>query len=109
MVRGQLNFVEGLPSSNKYNSILVVIDKFTKYGHFIPLAHTYTTLQVAQLYLDNIYRLYGLPQVLISERDKIFTSNVWQSLFKLTDTQLHMSSSYHPQSDGQTEKAKSVS
>lgn len=99
-----LDFVEGLPSSNRFNSILVVIDKFTKYGHFIPLAHPYTALQVAQLYMDNVYRLHGLPQVLISDRDKIFTSNVWRHLFKLTDTKLHMTSSYHPQSDGQTER-----
>jgi hypothetical protein len=99
-----LDFVEGLPTSYKFNAILVVIDKFTKYGHFIPLAHPFTALQVAQLYMDNVYKLHGLPQILISDRDKIFTSTVWQSLFKLTDTQLHMSSSYHPQSDGQTER-----
>ena len=91
-----LDFVEGLPMSYRFNVILVVIDKFTKYGHFIPLAHPFTALQVAQLYMDNVYKLHGLPQVLISDRDKIFTSSVWQSLFKLTDTQLHMSSSYHP-------------
>ena len=99
-----LDFIEGIPQSNKYNTILVVVDKFTKYGHFIPLAHPYTALQVAQLYLDNIYKLHGLPQTIISDRDRIFTSKVWQELFKLTDTQLAMSSSYHPQSDGQTER-----
>lgn len=99
-----MDFVEGLPQSNRFNAILVVVDKFTKYGHFLPLAHPFTTLQVAQLYMDHIYRLHGLPQVIISDRDKIFTSAVWQNLFKLSDTQLHMSSSYHPQTDGQTER-----
>ena len=99
-----LDFVEGLPMSYRFNAILMVIDKFTKYGHFIPLAHPFTALQVAQLYMDNVYRLHGLPQVLISNRDKIFTGSVWQSLFTLTDTQLHMSSSYHPQFDGQIER-----
>jgi len=99
-----LDFIEGIPQSNRYNTILVVVDKFTKYGHFIPLAHPYTALQVAQLYLANIYKLHGLPQTIISDRDRIFTSKVWQELFKLTDTQLAMSSSYHPQSDGQTER-----
>ena len=98
-----LDFIEGLPHSNRFNAILVVVDKLTKYGHFLPLAHPFTALQVAQLYLANIYKLHGLPTTIISDRDRIFTSNMWQELFKLTDTQLAMSSAYHPQTDGQTE------
>jgi len=54
--------------------------------------------------MNNIYKLHGLPQAIISDRDMIFTSSVWQQLFKLSDTKLCMSSSYHPQSDGQTER-----
>jgi hypothetical protein len=99
-----LNFIEGLPKSKTFDTILVVIDKFSKYGHFIPLSHPYTALSVAQLYLNNVYKLHGLPNVIISDRDRIFTSAVWQELFKLTDTTLNMSSSYHPQTDGQTER-----
>ena len=76
----------------------------TKYGHFLPLSHLFTALQVAQLYLANIYKLHGLPTTIISNRDRIFTSNVWQELFKLADTQLAMSSSYQRQTDGQTER-----
>ena len=83
---------------------MVVVDKFTKYAHFIPLAHPFTSLQVAQAFMNHVYKLHGLPQSLISDRDRIFTSNLWQELFKLTDTQLIMSSSYHPQTDGQTER-----
>jgi len=82
----------------------VVIDKFTKYVHFVPLSHPFTALQVAQLYMNHIYKLHGLPQAIISDRDIIFTSSVWQQLFKLSDTQLCMSSSYHPQTDGQNER-----
>lgn len=55
-----LDFVEGLPTSNRFNTMLVVVDKFTKYGHFVLLAHPFTALQVAQVYMDNIYRLHGL-------------------------------------------------
>jgi len=98
-----LDFIEGLPISYKHDVILVVIDKFTKYGQFIALAHPFPALQVAQAYMANIYKLHGLPESIISDRDRVFTSKVWQELFRLTNTQLLMSSSYHPQTDGQTE------
>ena len=99
-----MDFIEGLPLSNRKDVIMVVIDKFTKYGHFLALAHPFTALQVAQLYMDHIYKLHGLPESIISDRDKIFTSSrLWQELIKLSDTQLLMSSSYHPLTDGQTE------
>lgn len=99
------DFIEGLPKSNRYDTITVVIDKFTKYGHFVPLAHPYFALQVAQSsYLDNVYKLHGLSQSILSNRDRIFTSTVWRELFRLTNTQLMISSSYHPQTNGQTER-----
>jgi hypothetical protein len=90
-----MNFVEGLSKSSRFDTILVVIDKYTKYGHFIPLAHPFTALQVAQNFMEHVYKLHGLPESTISDRDKIFTSAFWRYLFKLTDTQLLMSSSYH--------------
>jgi hypothetical protein len=96
--------VEGLPTSDRYNAILVVVDKFSKYGHFIPVHHPYTTLHIAKLFLDHVYKLHGLPKAIISDRDPIFTSNLWKELFKLTDTRLLMSYAYHPQTDGQTER-----
>ena len=99
-----LDFVEGLPRSGKYDCILVIIDKFTKYGHFIPLSHPYTALTVAEKFIDTVYRLHGLPTVIISDRDPVFTSKVWQELFRLSDTKMNMSSANHPQTDGQTEK-----
>jgi hypothetical protein len=80
-----LDFVEGLPKSGNFNCILVVIDKFTKYGHFIPLAHPYTAGH--RKFVDTVYRLHGMP---------IFTSKVWQELFCLTDTKMNMSSANHP-------------
>jgi hypothetical protein len=83
--------------------ILVVVDKLTKYAHFIPLAHSFTALQVAQAYMKDIYKQHGLPKSIISDRDKIFTRSLWQELFCLSDTTLLMSSAYHPQTDGTTE------
>jgi predicted amidophosphoribosyltransferase len=99
-----LDFIEGLPKSKNFDTILVVIDKLTKYAHFICLSHPYTAITVAQAFLANVYKLHGMPTVIISDRDRVFTSAFWQELFKLTDTTLNMSSSYHPQTDGQTER-----
>jgi hypothetical protein len=79
----------------------VVIDKLTKYAHFICLSHPYTATSVAQAFLTHVYKLHGLPSIIISDHDRIFTSSFWQELFKLTNTTLNMSSSYHPQTDGQ--------
>lgn len=80
-----MDFIEGLPNSHGYTIILVVIDKLSKYAHFLPLSHPFSALQVAQLYFDNIYKLHGLPKAIISDCNKIFTSSVWQNLFRLSD------------------------
>lgn len=98
-----LDFVEGLPRSADKDCIMVVIDSLTKVGHFIALSHPYSATTVAQLFLDNIYRLHGMPQSIVSDRDKIFTSHFWKELFTLMGTKLQLSTSYHPESDGQTE------
>lgn len=99
-----MDFVEGLPLSNGKDLILVVVDKFTKYSHFIPLKHPITVKSVATAFIDNIFKLHGLPCVIVTDRDKIFTSHLWQDLFKRLGVKLHLSTSYHPQTDGQTER-----
>lgn len=87
-----LDFVEGLPRSSGYNSVLVVVDKLTKYAHFLPLAHhPYTAAQVAQTYFDNVFKLYIMPEALVSDRDRIFTSHFWQNRFRLAKTEMWMS------------------
>ena len=99
-----MDFVEGLARSNHANSILVVVDSFTKYDHFLRLSHPFTSADVAKVFLNNVYHLHGLPTAIVSDRDRIFTSQLWRELFVLADVQLQMCSSYHPQSDGQTER-----
>jgi hypothetical protein len=98
-----MDFVEGLPTSGSVNAILVVVDKFSKFAHFIALKHPFMAKTMAQLFLDNIYCLHGLPKSIISDRDKIFTSLFWQALFKAARTSFRLSSLYHPQTNGQTE------
>lgn len=99
-----MDFIEGLPRSGNANCVLVVVDKFSKFAHFIPLLHPFTVVTIAKTFLDNIYKLHGMPSHIISDRDRIFTSTFWRELFKLANTTLCMSLVYHPQSDGQTER-----
>lgn len=99
-----LDFVMGLPTSGGFDCILVVVDLFTKYAHFLGLKHPFTAYSVAVLFHNNVYKLHGMPSHLISDRDRVFTSNLWRALFTLADVKLCMSSAYHPQSDGQTER-----
>jgi hypothetical protein len=98
-----MDFVEGLPKSASASAILFVVDKFSKFNHFIPLCHPFTAATVAKAFMDHVYRYHGLPKSIISDRDKVFTSNLWQELFKLAGVQLRMSSAYHLQIDGHTE------
>ncbi|XP_068653847.1 uncharacterized protein [Aristolochia californica] len=98
-----MDFIEGLPTSSGKSVILVVVDRFSKYGHFLPLAHPYTAAQGAHLVMEQIVRLHGLPKSITCDRDAVFTSTFWKDLFKLLGTKLAFSSAYHPQSDGQTE------
>lgn len=99
-----MDFVEGLPKSQGYNVIMVVMDRFTKFPHFIAVKHPYTAPTIAQLFMDNIVKLHGLPQSIITDRDTIFVSSFWKEHFKLYRVNLKLSTAYHPQTDGQTER-----
>lgn len=98
-----MDFIEGLPNVNGNTVIMVVVDRLSKYAHFLTLKHPYTTLEVAQLFMDHIFRLHGMPATIVSDRDVVFTSTFWKELFRLQGTTLCLSTAYHPQSDGQTE------
>jgi hypothetical protein len=103
-----IDFIEALPRVQGKTVILTVVDRFSKYCHFIPLAHPYTAESVAQAFCAEVVRLHGIPQSIVSDRDPVFTSAFWRELMALTGTKLFMSSAFHPQTDSQSEAANRV-
>jgi len=97
-----LDFIEGLPSSHDNDSILVVVNRLSKYAHFVALSHPFSTKTVVEQFVEHIIKLHGMPKFIISDRDPIFISKFWQEFFTMSGTQLKLSYAYHPQTDGQT-------
>jgi hypothetical protein len=103
-----LDFVTGLPKTrNGEDAILVVVDRFSKMVHLFPCTTKATADQIAILFL-RVIALHGIPEDMVSDRDPKFISIFWQSLWKRLGTKLKMSTSFHPQTDGQTERMNSV-
>lgn len=91
-----MDFVKGLRKSGGMDVIFVVIDILSKFSHFIPLAHPFKVQTVAQAFLDNVIKLHGPPLAIVSDRDRIFTSTLWQDIFKAMGIELRYNTSYHP-------------
>ena len=95
-----MDFITGLPKSHGMSVILVVVDRFTKYAHFIALGHPLSAL--AELFMNTVVRLHGWPEEIIPDRDTIFLSTFWTGLMQSHGVKLLRSTAFHPQIDGQT-------
>jgi hypothetical protein len=98
-----MDFITGLPRVQGKDCIYVVVDRLTKFAHFFAIPLDYSAAQVAELFFREIFHLHGLPKTIVSDRDNRFMGGFWQELFRLVGTELTPSTSYHPQTDGQTE------
>jgi transposase InsO family protein len=104
-----MDFIVGLPRTRAGNdSIWVVVDRLTKSAHFIPVKTNYISAVLAELYMSRIVCLHGVPKKIVSDRGTQLTSHFWQQLHESLGTHLNFSSTYHPQTDGQTERTNQI-
>ena len=103
-----MDFIVGLPAYCGNTCIFVVVDRFSKGVHLGMLPPHHTSQGVAQLFIEIVGKIHGMPRSITSDRDQFFISKFWQALFSLSGTKLRMSSAYHPQMNGQTEVANRV-
>jgi hypothetical protein len=101
------DYISGLyhffPRTQKQNdSIMVVVVKLSKFAHFIPIKSTYKAINITKIFIKEIYRLHGIPKMVILDRDVKFTSTFWKELFVEMNTNSNFSTSYHPQMDVHT-------
>jgi transposase InsO family protein len=94
-----MDFICGLSKSENRDVIMVVIDKFTKYYHLISLTHPFTVSIVADLFLNTVHKLHGLPLKIITDKDPIFTSSFWRELMGKLGIKLNFTTTYHPQTN----------
>jgi hypothetical protein len=104
-----MNFIVGLPTmQSSYDSIWVIVDRFLKVAHFIPVKTMYKGAKIAELYIARIMCLHGVPKKIVSDRGTQFMSRFWEKLHEAMDTKLNFSSAYQPQTGGQTERVNQI-
>ena len=103
-----LDFIEGLPPSRNYDSILVIVDRLTKFAILAPTHKTVTAKQTAMLLYGHMVRLFGYPDHMVSDRGRQFISGAWKAFAEQMGVKHSLSMAYHPQTDGQTERVNQV-
>ena len=100
-----MDFIVGLPATQKgHNGVWVVMDRWTKIAHFLPFNTKWSITKLVRYYVREIIRLHDVSVSIVSDRDARFTSRFWQSFQEAMGIKLQMSSAYHPQMDGQSER-----
>ena len=100
-----MDFITKLPKTTRqHNEIWVIVDRLTKSAHFTPINESYTMDRLARIYVNNIVALHGVPLSIISYQDSRFTSYFWKNFQQALGTKLNLSTAYHPQTDGQSER-----
>ena len=100
-----MDFVVGLPRTRAgFDAIWVIVDRLTKSAHFLPVCTKFSLDRLAELYVNEIVRLHGVPMTIVSDRDPRFTTRFWPKLQNALGTTLHFSTAFHPQTDGQSER-----
>jgi len=103
-----MDFITDLPKSEGYDTILVVIDRLTKMSHFIQCSKDLDARQLANLFMKEIVRLHGLPHDMITDRGRLFTSDLWKEITGKLGIERRLSTAFHPQTDGQTERTNAI-
>ena len=104
-----MDFVTHLPRmSRRHDAVWVIVDRLMKSAHFLAMRMTFTLEEFCRLYIREIVRLHGLPVSLVSDRDQRFMEHFWKSFQKAMGTRLTMSTAFHPQTDGQSERTIQV-
>lgn len=103
-----MDFIVALPKSEGCGSIIIVLDKFSKYATFIVALADVTVENIAKLPFKHVVKYWGVPRHIISDRNPQFTGKLWTELFGLLGSKLHYSTSFHPQIDGQTERVNAL-
>jgi hypothetical protein len=104
-----MDFIMGLPNTSRHHdSIWVIVDRLTKTAHFLPVHTTHRSEKYAEIYIDQIVRLHGIPRTIVSDRGAPFVARFWEQLQESLGTHVIRSSAYHPQTDGQTERVNQI-
>jgi len=98
------DFITKLPLAQGYDAILVVVDRFTKMAHFVPTTERTSTEGLARLFRDNIWKLHGLPDSIVSDRGPQFVAGIMKELNRMLGIETKLSTAFHPQTDGQMER-----
>jgi hypothetical protein len=97
-----------LRTTKKHDYIMVMVEKFTKYSHFIPVKSMHKEIDIVDIFMHEVARLHGVPKTIMSDKDSKFTLNFWKGLFKVFGKNMNFSTTYHPESNAQIERINQV-